>query len=144
MNSIVLAGRLARDPELKTAPSGDNVCAFTVAVPRRFKGRNGPDADFFDCSAWRQTGEFISRYFKKGDGIVLSGRLESRKWVDNIGNNRVSWQVVCEAAEFSQGRKSPEPDGAAALAPAPALAAAADISRTAAYGDIDDDGDLPF
>lgn len=143
MNNVVLAGRLVRDPELKTAPSGDNVCAFTVAVPRRFKGRNGPDADFFDCSAWRQTGEFICRYFKKGDGIALSGRLESRRWVDNIGNNRTSWQVVCESAEFPQGRRSPEPDGAAAaLAPATAETAAPDIQRDASYGDIDED--LPF
>lgn len=105
MNKIILAGRLARDPELKTTNTGTEVCNFTVAVDRRFAAK-GEDkqADFVNCTAWQKTGVFVEKYFKKGDGITIDGRLESHKYVDKDGNNRVAWDVICDNVEFPLGK----------------------------------------
>lgn len=101
MNNIVLAGRLTKAPELKTTNSGVDVLPFTMAVNRAYaKSNDEVTADFIPCIAWRKTATFISKYFNKGDGIVIKGRLETRKWVDNNGNNRVSYEVIVENTEF--------------------------------------------
>lgn len=105
MNNIVLAGRLTKAPELKTTNSGVDVLPFTIAVNRAYaKSNDEVTADFIPCIAWRKTATFISKYFNKGDGIVIKGRLETRKWVDNNGNNRVSYEVIVENTEFPQGK----------------------------------------
>lgn len=104
MNRIVLAGRLARDPELRACNSGTEVCNFTVAVDRRVKKDQEKQCDFIDCTAWGKTGVFVSQYFRKGDGITIEGRMESRKWVDKDGNNRISWGVTCDNVEFPLGK----------------------------------------
>ncbi|MGN0462958.1 MAG: single-stranded DNA-binding protein [Ruminococcus sp.] len=107
MNNITLAGRLTKQPELKVTSSGTDVLSFTIAVNRAFaKQGDEVTADFINCVAWRKTAVFINQYFDKGDGIVLRGRLESRKWVDNNGNNRVSFEVQVENVEFPLGKKS--------------------------------------
>ena len=95
LNHIVIMGRLTRDPELRTTQSGVSVASFTVAVDRDFGGRDGGErqTDFFDCSAWRQTGEFVSRNFRKGSMIVVSGRMQSRKYQDREGTNHTAWDV---------------------------------------------------
>ena len=102
-----MCGRLARDPELKTTNSGTEVCNITVAVDRRIVKGQEKQTDFIDCSAWGKTGVFVNQYFKKGDGIVLEGRMESRKWVDKDGNNRASWDVNIDRVEFPQGKGGP-------------------------------------
>lgn len=104
MNRIIIAGRLSKEPELKTTNSGTEVCNFTVAVDRRVKRGEEKKTDFIDCTAWGKSGAFVSTYFKKGDGITVDGRLESRKWQDNSGNNRVSWGVTCDNIEFPFGK----------------------------------------
>lgn len=105
MNNIVLAGRLTKAPELKATNSGVDVLPFTIAVNRAYaKSNDEVTADFIPCVAWRKTATFISKYFNKGDGIVIKGRLETRKWVDNNGNNRVSYEVIVENTEFPQGK----------------------------------------
>lgn len=105
MNNIVLAGRLTKAPELKATNSGVDVLPFTIAVNRAYaKSNDEVTADFIPCIAWRKTATFISKYFNKGDGIVIKGRLETRKWVDNNGNNRVSYEVIVENTEFPQGK----------------------------------------
>ena len=105
MNNIVLAGRLTKAPELKATNSGVDVLPFTIAVNRAYaKSNDEVTADFIPCIAWRKTATFISNYFNKGDGIVIKGRLETRKWVDNNGNNRVSYEVIVENTEFPQGK----------------------------------------
>lgn len=105
MNNIVLAGRLTKAPELKITNSGVDVLPFTIAVNRAYaKSNDEVTADFIPCIAWRKTATFISKYFNKGDGIVIKGRLETRKWVDNNGNNRVSYEVIVENTEFPQGK----------------------------------------
>ena len=107
LNHIVIMGRLTRDPELRTTQAGVSVTSFTVAVDRDFGGRDGGErqTDFVDCVAWRSTGEFVSKYFHKGSMIVVSGRLQSRKWQDREGNNRVSWEINADNVYFGESRR---------------------------------------
>ena len=107
LNHITIMGRLVRDPELRSTQSGTSVASFTVAVDRDFGGRDGGDkqTDFIDCVAWRQTGEFVSKYFRKGSMIVVSGRLQSRKWQDREGNNRTNWEVNADNVYFGESRR---------------------------------------
>ena len=108
LNHIVIMGRLTRDPELRSTQSGVSVASFTVAVDRDFGGRDGGEkqTDFIDCVAWRQTGEFVSKYFHKGSMIVVSGRLQSRKWQDREGNNRTNWEIQADNVYFGESRSS--------------------------------------
>ena len=108
LNHIVIMGRLTRDPELRSTQSGVSVASFTVAVDRDFGGRDGGEkqTDFIDCVAWRQTGEFVSKYFHKGSMIVVSGRLQSRKWQDREGNNRTNWEIQADNVYFGESRCS--------------------------------------
>lgn len=107
LNHITIMGRLTRDPELRTTQSGVSVASFTLAVDRDFGGRDGSErqTDFIDCVAWRQTGEFISKYFTKGRMAVVSGRLQSRKWETKEGEKRTSWEVVVDNAYFGDSRR---------------------------------------
>ena len=105
MNKIIITGRLTRDPELKTANSGTELCSFTVAVDRSRKNKAGEKVtDFFDCTAFGKGGVFVNTYFHKGDGINIEGRMESRKYVDKDGNNRTAWGVTVEQVEFPHGK----------------------------------------
>ena len=107
LNHIVLMGRLVKDPDLRYTQSQVPVASFTVAVDRDFGGRDGGErqTDFIDCVAWRQTGEFVSKYFQKGRMIVVSGRLQSRKWQDREGNNRTSWEVSADNVYFGDSKR---------------------------------------
>ena len=152
LNHIVIMGRLTRDPELRTTQSGVSLTSFTVAVDRDFGGRDGGErqTDFIDCVAWRSTGEFVSKYFHKGSMIVVSGRLQSRKWQDRDGNNRTSWEINADNVYFGESRRDGDSgrdsysggtysnsyDSGRSSAPAPA-------SNT--FVELDDgDGELPF
>ena len=110
LNHITIMGRLTRDPELRRTGSGVAVASFTVAVDRDFGGRDGGEreTDFIDCVAWRQTGEFVSKYFTKGSMIVVSGRLQIRNWNDKDGNKRRTAEVVAENCYFGESRRSNE------------------------------------
>ena len=101
-NKVILGGRLTADPELKTTPSGLSVTTFTIAVNRRFVSQNGnePQADFINCTAWRQTAEFITRYFRKASSICIVGSIQTRSWTDNQGNKRFATEVVVDEAMF--------------------------------------------
>ena len=107
LNHIVIMGRLVRDPELRRTGSGVAVASFCVAVDRDFAPKDGGErkADFIDCVAWRQTGEFISKYFTKGRMIVVDGRLEMRDWTDKDGNKRTSAEVVVANAYFGDSKR---------------------------------------
>ena len=98
LNHITLMGRLTRDPELRYTQSGTPVASFSLAVDRDFGSRDGGDrqTDFIDIVAWRQTAEFVSKYFAKGRMAVVSGRLQIRDWQDRDGNKRRSAEVVAE------------------------------------------------
>ena len=107
LNCIVIMGRIVRDPELRRTSSGIAVTSFTVAVDRDFGGRDGgeKETDFIDCVAWRQTGEFVSKYFTKGRMAVVSGRLQIRTWTDKDGNKRRSAEVVAENVYFGDSKR---------------------------------------
>ena len=107
LNHITIMGRLTRDPELRRTGSGIAVASFTVAVDRDFGGRDGgeKETDFIDCVAWRQTGEFVSKYFTKGRMIVVSGRLQIRSWTDKEGNKRRSAEVVADNCYFGDSKR---------------------------------------
>ena len=107
LNHITIMGRLTRDPELRRTGSGIAVASFTVAVDRDFGGRDGgeKETDFIDCVAWRQTGEFVSKYFTKGRMIVVSGRLQIRSWTDKDGNKRRTAEVVADNCYFGDSKR---------------------------------------
>ena len=107
LNHITIMGRLTRDPELRRTGSGVAVASFTVAVDRDFGGRDGgeKETDFIDCVAWRQTGEFVSKYFTKGRMIVVSGRLQIRNWTDKDGNKRRTAEVVADNCYFGDSKR---------------------------------------
>jgi single-strand DNA-binding protein len=161
LNHIVILGRLTRDPEMRTTGTGVNVCNFTVAVDRDFA--SGPnkekETDFIDCVAWRKTGEFVGKYFRKGSMIAVSGRLEIRKWTDKDGNQRRSAEVNAENVYFggskNEGGASPAAGGAAfTVSPDSYYAKAEQAAMDAMYGGpvtadnyamlTDDDSQLPF
>ena len=107
LNHITIMGRLTRDPELRMTQSQTQVASFTLAVDRDFGGRDGAErqTDFIDCVAWRQTAEFVSKYFSKGRMAVVSGRLQSRKWETREGEKRTSWEVVADNVYFGDSRR---------------------------------------
>jgi len=115
LNHITIMGRLTRDPELRRTGSGIAVASFTVAVDRDFGGRDGgeKETDFIDCVAWRQTGEFVSKYFTKGRMIVVSGRLQIRNWTDKDGNKRRTAEVVADNCYFGDSKR--DSDGGSAF-----------------------------
>ena len=153
LNHITIMGRLTRDPELRYTQSQTPVASFTVAVDRDFGGRDGGEkqTDFIDCVAWRQTAEFVSKYFTKGSMAVVSGRLQIRDWTDREGGKRRSAEVVVDNMYFGESRRrdgdssdnrsssyssSYGSAGSAGRSSAPAASA---------FSELDDgDGELPF
>ena len=107
LNHVTIMGRLTRDPELRRTGSGVAVASFSVAVDRDFgRNENGEkETDFIDCVAWRQTGEFVSKYFTKGRMIVVSGRLQIRSWTDKDGNKRRTAEVVADNCYFGDSKR---------------------------------------
>lgn len=105
LNHIVLMGRLTRDPELRYTQSQTPVASFSLAVDRDFGRGEEKQTDFIDCVAWRQTGEFVSKYFQKGSMAVVSGRLQIRDWTDRDGNKRRSAEVVVDNVYFGEPKR---------------------------------------
>ena len=141
LNIIVLQGRLVRDPEMRNTQSGVAVASFTLAVARAFGGRDGGEkqTDFIDCTAWRHTAEFVSKYFSKGRMAVVSGRLQIDNYTDNDGNKRRSAKVIADNIYFGDSKRNDgtaggQSDEAASFTPAPSGFVQVDV----------DDGELPF
>lgn len=101
MNKVILMGRLTKDVEMRQTPSGVSVARFSIAVNRRFQREGQPQADFFDCVAWRQTGEFIGRYFGKGRMIAVIGTLQNRSWDGQDGRKHYATEVIVDEAYFT-------------------------------------------
>ena len=147
LNHITIMGRLTRDPELRRTGSGIAVASFTVAVDRDFGGRDGGEreTDLIDCVAWRNTGEFVSKYFTKGSMAVVSGRLQIRSWTDKDGNKRRTAEVVADNVYFGESKRASEGNaygGNSYSAPAYSAPASAPASDFAMLDD--DDAQLPF
>ncbi len=149
LNHIIIMGRLTRDPELRRTGSGVAVTSFTVAVDRDFSNRESGEreTDFIDCVAWRQTGEFVSKYFAKGRMAVVSGRLQIRNWTDKEGNKRRTAEIVADNVYFGDSKR--DGDSAGSYAPAaPSFGEYTAPAATAPASDFamleDDDATLPF
>jgi len=112
LNDCAFSGRLVRDPELRRTGSGIAVTSFTVAVERDIPGQDGKrETDYPDCVAWREKGEFVAKYFKKGSPIVVKGRMQQRGWTDKQGNKRTSWELQVEAVYFGGSKQDGEGSG---------------------------------
>ena len=139
LNYIVIMGRLTRDPEMRRTGSGVAVTSFTLAVDRDFTGKDSEkETDFIDCVAWRQTGEFVSKYFAKGRMACVTGRLQIRAWTDKDGNKRRSAEVIADSVYFADSKN---------------VSTDSNVNHTVAkstahvndFAPIDyDDGELPF
>ena len=145
LNRITIMGRLVKDPELRRTQSGVAVTSFRMAVDRDFKSQDGSkQADFFDVVAWRNTAEFVSKYFAKGRMAVVEGRLQSRDWTDKDGNKRVAIEIVADNIYFGDSKRDNTSGGDYS---APAYGGAESYSAPAAGGgfaEIEEDGELPF
>ena len=143
INSVIIMGRLTYDPELRTTPNGISVVRFQVACDRNFS-RSGEDkkTDFIDVTAWRQTAEFVSRYFRKGSMIAVEGSIQTDNFTDKDGNKRKSVQVVANNVSFCGSKaESGTTSNPVFSQPAPSSASAdnSDFEEIS-----DDDDDLPF
>lgn len=142
MNNICLLGRLTADPELRHTPSQVAVTSFTVAVDRSYtpKGQER-QADFIPVVAWRQTAEFVCKYFRKGQRAALTGSLQTRQYTDRDGNNRTAYEVVAEHVYFAESKRD-------SGAPAPAVdyneSVPQSVPPTDDFEEIPDDSELPF
>ena len=151
LNRITLMGRLTRDPELRHTQTGTPVASFSLAVDRDFKDKTTGEksTDFIDIVAWRQTAEFVSRFFTKGRMAVVEGRLQIRAWQDKDGNNRRSAEVVADNVYFGDSRRDSDGGsgnyGGNSGYSAPAGGYAAPVGGGSGFAEIDEeDGDLPF
>ena len=107
LNKIIIMGRLTRDPELRRTGSGTAVTSFSLACDRDFKSQSGEkETDFIDVVAWKNTAEFVSKYFSKGRMAVVDGRLQIRDWTDKSGNKRTTAEVVAENVYFADSKRS--------------------------------------
>ena len=104
-NLVVLTGRLTADPELKTTPNGISVTTFSIAVNRNYRSGEDRQADFINIVAWRQTAEFITKYFKKGNLIGIEGSIQTRRYQDKNGNNRTAFELVADNAHFGDSNR---------------------------------------
>ena len=107
LNKVILIGRITADPELKQTQGGVSVCSFNIAINRRFKGENGQqDVDFISIVAWRQQAEFVCKYFKKGQAILVCGQLQTRSYTDKQNNKRTTVEVVADEVSFVGNKES--------------------------------------
>ncbi|MBR6781731.1 MAG: single-stranded DNA-binding protein [Clostridia bacterium] len=150
LNKVILAGRITADPELKQTPSGVSLVTFSLAVNRRFGSRDGqnqqPEADFFRITAWRNTAEFIAKYFRKGSAICICGSIQNRSWTDQNGQKRYVTDIIAEEANFVESRSSQEGQstyGATDAYSAPAYSSPAQ-GNAPKFEEIKTDDDLPF
>lgn len=140
LNRIILMGRLTRDPEVRHTQQGTAVASFTLAADRDFKERDGGTAtDFIDIVAWRNTAEFVSKYFTKGRMAVVEGRLQIRDWTDRDGNKRRTAEVVADNVYFADSKKVDPLEQFTAAHPETVADSGAQFAELADY-----DGDLPF
>ena len=145
MNKVILMGRLTRDPEMRQTPNGVAVCSFSIAVNRRFAKEGQQNADFINCTAWRQQAEFICKYFSKGAMIAVVGNLQSRSWENQEGKRQYSTDVVVDEVYFTGSKSDSQGSSEGYYAPQP--------KADNGFGDIDAMGfhtmdgsedDLPF
>ena len=132
LNRITIMGRLTADPELRYTANETPVATFTVACERDTKNRDGSrETDFINCTAWRQTGEFVNQYFGKGQLVCVTGRLQIRSYTDRAGNKRTVSEVVCDSVYFGEAKKTEAKRQETWAAPP-------------GFEEVEDDGELPY
>lgn len=130
LNSVIIMGRLTRDPELRRTQGGTAVTSFAMAVDRDFKSQSGEkETDFIDVVAWRNTGEFAAKYLAKGRMAAVEGRIQVRDWQDKDGNRRKSVEVVADNVYFADSKRDSKPQ---------------ESRDDQEFDEIEDDGDFPF
>ena len=147
LNKVVLAGRLTADPELKQTQSGISVTSFTLAVNRKYaKDQEQQQTDFISVVAWRQTAEFISRYFKKGSALCITGAIQTRSWQDQQGQKRYATEVIADEAMFVDSKSDNQPAANGSFIPGTTGYVPDAYAPTAApkFEEINPDDDLPF
>ena len=142
LNKVVLMGRFTRDPELRSTPQGVSVCNFSLGVTRNYKTGGNYESDFINCVAWRNTAEFISKYFKKGNLVCVEGTLQSRSW-EQDGVKRQTVEVMVENTYFVENKKGQDNDGSVGF-DAPESAPVKETFSSEGFSAIDADDDLPF
>ena len=155
LNKVILIGNLTADPELKQTPTGISVVTFTIAINRRYQSKTAGEgqqtADFISIVAWRQTAEFVSKYFTKGSRIAVVGQIQTRSWDDSEGKKHYVTEVIADEVEFCESKRQ---DGGyqQGLTPPPQSSQPSqqnmqprnDNGFTDGYFPLDDDGDVPF
>lgn len=134
MNKIIIKGRLVADPELKTTANGKNVVNFKIAVDRKYSKEKL--CDFFDCFAWEKAADFIFKYFNKGKEILATGEMQCRKWQDNDGKNRYTWEMKVDEVEFCGSKNDTNS--------APSESIPTYSEQSANMDELPDDSELPF
>ena len=146
-NKVILVGNMTADPELKQTTSGTSVCSFSIAVNRRFtKPEQGQQTvDFINIVTWRQSAEFVSRYFKKGNPILVCGQLQTRTWTDNQGAKRYATEVVADEVSFvGPAAQGGAPMGGGAYTPEAYTTPSFNSASSASFEEIPSDDSLPF
>lgn len=150
LNKAIIGGRLTADPELKTTQSGVSVTSFTVAVNRKAaKSGETPQTDFLNVTAWRQTAEFITRYFRKASSICVVGSIQTRSWTDKDGQKRFATEIVADEAYFVDARAESMQNAARvtsgdAVAPQTATYIPEAYTQAPSFGELEDGEELPF
>jgi single-strand DNA-binding protein len=147
MNQVVIMGRLTRDPELRHTPNGVSVASFSLAVDRGFTSKDSGErqTDFIDVVAWRNTAEFVTKYFTKGQMAAVTGRLQIRDWTDKENNKRRTAEVVAENVYFTESKKSREASVGAVNPKEDFGAGYVTPVESSDFTELDmDDDDLPF
>lgn len=144
-NKVILGGRLTADPELKQTQSGIPVVSFSIAVNRKFQSKDAPQqTDFFNVTAWRNTAEFVSKYFRKGSSICVTGSIQNRTWTDQQGQKRYATDIVADDVTFVDSRQ----ENGAAGQYSPDAYNTPSFSTPAAsapkFEEVKTDDDLPF
>ena len=142
-NKVFCIGRFVKDPEQRQTGSGISVCSFTLAVDRPYKQGDNKITDWIDCVAWRNTSEFICKYFSKGDPVVIEGSIQTRMWEDKNGQKRKAIEVVVDNVEFVPRTKTAD-NSAPAENVVPIESASFSAGSEADFMPVDDDEDLPF
>ena len=134
-NKVILIGNMCSDPELKQTPSGVSTCSFSIAVNRKM-AKNG-EVDFINIVTWRQTAEFVTKYFTKGKPILVCGQIQTRSWTDNQGQKRYATEVVADEVSFvgANNTEQDKPQGNAPYMPS---------EYQSKMDEVPNDGDLPF
>lgn len=142
LNKVLLGGRLTADVELKQTPGGVSVAQFSLAVNRKYQAEGQQQTDFINCVAWRQTAEFISKYFRKGSSLCVVGQVQTRTWTDQNNQKRYATEVIVDEALFVDSKNEAQQTGAATAGQTPAPAYKAPEMPN--FEPLAQDDDLPF